>query len=143
MTERADQFCFPGAWAGDFDWKMPSTRPPPDSTRDDAGGQIDDHPLAAQHVVAARHDDVSDQGDGVGAHVEFGAIADGALLLLGHDDVALRLHAPDLLVAAAPSGAGAFLAPTCLCRLCVVVVEDDERIAAHLGFALDDVHVAR
>ena len=69
--------------------------------------------------------DIPNQGRGVGLHVEDTTLASGGLILLNHNDVAFCFDAFDLLVLL-----GAGLAWGRLCRS-VIIVEDDERLAAH------------
>src|SRR5436190_22552373 len=53
----------------------------------DAGGEIDDEPLATQHILAARYHHVAAEREHVATHVEFPEIAGRDLILLGYDDV--------------------------------------------------------
>src|SRR4029078_1334755 len=80
---------------------------------------------------------IAGKGYGVLSHVEDGGISGCVLILLDHNHAAFGLDPFDLLVAA-----GAALSRLDVARPRVLLVEDGEQLAAHLGIALEHMHVA-
>ena len=116
-----------------------------DSTRETPVVRLTTSLLAAQHVLALRHHHIAGQRDGVACHVEDAEIAGGGLILLV---TTTPPRASSRLIFCSPAG------PTEAVRMaarlwrswrpCAVVllVEHDQRLAAHGRVALLDVHVA-
>ena len=62
-----------------------------------AGRHVHRQEIAFDDVLSLRDDDITNQRNGIGLHVEDAIVAGGGLILLYHDHVALGFDTTDLL----------------------------------------------
>src|SRR6266446_7681324 len=108
------------------------------------GRHIDRQGVTLHHILPLGNNDIPKHSHGIGSHVEDAGIAGGRLVFLRDNHVARGLDPLDLLVLLVLRRSGLGCAGGRRRRLGgrVVLIEHNQRLAAHARIALDQMNVA-